>query len=93
VLDVFHNLRKAQQERKTKHIPQTRAFTHPLLESGELTRSQAVSLADDWDDIDSGGEAAHELNVHLAKTGRGGVRRLQSCADAKIRLTHGLWEE
>ena len=41
--------------------------TYPLLEHAELSRGHGVTLANDGDDIDEGGEAAHQLNVDLAE--------------------------
>ena len=42
--------------------------TDPLLEAPQLGGRQRVGLADDGYDIDARRKAAHELNVHLAKT-------------------------
>lgn len=43
---------------------------HSLLESVKLVRGEGVRLADDGDDVDAGGEAAHELDVEFAETVR-----------------------
>ena len=44
-----------------------RKGAYPLLECLELTQCERVGLANDGNDIDTRGEAAHELNVHLAQ--------------------------
>lgn len=40
---------------------------HSLLEIAELAGGEGVGLADDGDDVNAGREAAHKLNVELAK--------------------------
>lgn len=38
---------------------------YTLLEAPEFRRGQGVCLSDDGDNIDTGGEATHELDVHF----------------------------
>jgi hypothetical protein len=38
-----------------------------LLELPELGRCQRVGLSDDGDDVDSGGEAPHELDIEFSE--------------------------
>jgi hypothetical protein len=48
---------------------------YSLLEVGELLGGQGVSLADDGDDVDSGAEALHQLNVDFSEAGTEEQRR------------------
>ena len=41
----------------------TAAFTHPLLEDGQVVLGQGISLGDDGDEVNSGTEPLHHLNV------------------------------
>ena len=67
-----------------------RNSTYPLLETAELTWRERIGLANDRDNVDTRGEAAHELNVHLTQTkivtaGMHGAYMISA-------LTNGQWE-
>lgn len=55
------------------------AHTYPLFKAPQFAWRQSISLANDRYDIDTWGEAAHELNVHFSqprrtmKKARGGI--------------------
>jgi hypothetical protein len=42
-----------------------RATTYPLLEIRELARGEGISLANDWDNVDSGAQTLHQLDIDL----------------------------
>lgn len=41
--------------------------TYTLLEAPEFRRSQGVCLSNDRDDVNTGREATHELDVHFSQ--------------------------
>lgn len=63
MLDIFHNLGRYSSEQLLP-FPKTQV-TYPLLEAPQLGWSQGVSLANDRNDINTRGEAAHKLDVHF----------------------------
>ena len=38
-------------------------ITHPCLEPGQISRAEGISLCNDRDQVDSGAESLHDLNV------------------------------
>lgn len=57
---------------------------YSLLEVGKLLGGQGVSLADDGDDVDSGAEALHQLNVDFSEAGTEEQKRKKR-TDARIK--------
>lgn len=43
--------------------------TYSLLEVGQFHRSKGVSLSNDRNDIDSGAQASHQLDINLSQAG------------------------
>ena len=69
-----------------------------LLEATELTGGKRVGLADDRDDINAGGKAAHKLDVHLPQRVAGGRDEVQErvhpvVAETRVTLDTGLLGE
>lgn len=44
-----------------------RTTPYPLLEIRELLGGEGVSLANDWDNVDSGAQTLHQLDINLSQ--------------------------
>lgn len=60
--------------------------THPLLELGEVGRAQCVSLGDDGNQVDTGAEPLHDLDIEGLKGVASWANEVQAGMDTEVDL-------
>lgn len=58
--------------------------THSLLEGRNFVVGESISLGDDWDEVDLGVQAAHDLNVQWLQRVAGGLDEVDAGMDAVV---------
>lgn len=59
-----------------------------MLEAGEIGRGQSIGLGDDWDQVDSGTQSLHDLDVQGLQCVSGGTDEVEADMNTEIDLVH-----
>jgi len=59
---------------------------YPLLESGQIGRAKGVCLGDNGDQVDTGAQPLHNLNVERLQGVSSGANEVQASMDSEINL-------
>src|SRR4051794_7806048 len=60
--------------------------THSLLVTGQIAVAQGISLGNNGDQVDSGAQALHDLNVERLQGVTGGADEVQTSVHAHVNL-------
>jgi hypothetical protein len=60
--------------------------TYTLLEFGQISWGESVGLGYHWDEIDTGTQPLHDLNVQWLESVAGGTDEVQACMHTQIDL-------
>jgi hypothetical protein len=58
MVDILHDLLLVELQRET----------YPFLEISQLGWGKGIGLSNDWDNVHSGRQSSHELDIHLSQT-------------------------
>lgn len=65
--------------------------TYAVLELGKVSWGERVSLGDDWDQVDAGAEALHDLNVKRLQSVASWADEVETGVDSQINLLCSPW--
>ena len=60
--------------------------TDPLLELGQISRAQGISLGNDWNEIDTSAQSLHNLNVQWLEGVSSRSDEVEACMHAQVDL-------
>jgi len=62
--------------------------TYSLLEAGQVSWAEGIRLRNNWDQVDSGAQSLHNLNVQWLQGVSSGSNEVQAGVDTEINLVH-----
>ena len=65
--------------------------THSLLEASQVSWAEGIGLSDNWDQVDSGAESLHDLDVKWLQGVSGWSDEVQAGVNTEIDLVDTLW--
>lgn len=66
-------------------------MTYALLELGQISRAESISLGDDGDQVDARAEALHDLDIKGLERVAGGADEIQARVHTEINLVISAW--
>jgi hypothetical protein len=62
-----------------------------LLEARQISRAESIRLGDHGDQVDSGAQSLHHLNIKRLQGVASWSDEVQTCVDAQVNLVHTAW--
>jgi hypothetical protein len=65
--------------------------TNPLLEFGQISRAQSISLGDDRNQVDTSAQSLHDFDIQWLERVTSGADEVETSMDTQVNLFRPAW--